>query len=69
MLFLICLDAPFVQGSPNQYLKGMYRNSMFLLPATPDEIRGIINNLKHSSPGWDGITPKLLKEIVNERNK
>ena len=36
---------PFVQGSPNQYLKGVYRNSMFLLPATSDEIRGIINNL------------------------
>ena len=42
-------DIPFVQWSPNQYLKGMYRNAMFLLPATPDEIRRIINNLKHSS--------------------
>ena len=37
-------EIPFVQGSPNQYLKGVYINSMFLLPATPDEIRGIINN-------------------------
>ena len=27
-------EIPFVQGSPNQYLKGMYRNSMFLLPHT-----------------------------------
>ena len=55
-------EIPFVQGSPNQYLKGVYRNSMFLLPATPDEIRGIINNLKYSSPGWDGITPFILKQ-------
>ena len=37
-------EIPFVQGSPNKYLKGVYRNAMFLLPATPDEIRGIINN-------------------------
>ena len=37
-------EIPFVQGSPNQYLKVVYRNSMFLLPATSDEIRGIINN-------------------------
>ena len=58
-------EIPFVQGSPNQYLKGVYRNSMFLLPATPDEIRGIINNLKHSSPGWDGITPFILKQAFS----
>ena len=33
---------------------------MFLLPATPDEIRGTIHNLKHSSSGWDGIKPFVL---------
>ena len=54
-----------MQGSPNQYLKGVYRKSMFLLPATPDEIRGIINNLKHSSLGWDGITPFILKQAFS----
>ena len=37
-------EIPFVQGSTNQYLKGVYKNSMFTLPATPDEIRGMINN-------------------------
>ena len=37
-------EIPFVQGSHNQYFKGVYTNSMFLLPATPDEIIGIINN-------------------------
>ncbi len=30
-------EIPFLQGSPNQYLKGVYINSMFLQPATPDE--------------------------------
>ena len=28
-----------------------------LLPATPDEIRGIIHNLNNSTSGWDGIKP------------
>ena len=58
-------EIPFVQGSPNQYLKGVYRNSMFLLPATPDEIRGITNNLTTSSPGWDGIIPFILKQAFS----
>ena len=38
---------------------------MFLLPATPDEIRGIINTYKNSSPGWDGITPFILKQAFS----
>ena len=58
-------EIPFVQGSPNQYLKEVSRNSMFLLPATPGEMRGIINNKKNSSPGWDGITPFILKQAFS----
>ena len=58
-------EIPFVQGSLNRYIKGVYRNSMFLLPAKPDEIRGIINNLTNSRPGWDGITPFILKQAFS----
>ena len=41
---LLAEEIPFVQGSLNQYLKVVYRNVMFLLPPTPDEIRLIIHN-------------------------
>ena len=58
-------EIPFVQGSPNQYVKGVYRNSMFLLPATPDEIRGNIHNLNNSSSRWDGITLFVLKQAFS----
>jgi len=33
----------------NYFLKGMYRNTMFLLPVTPDQIRGTIHNLENYS--------------------
>ena len=46
---------PLVSANPDDYLQGAYRYSMFLSPATPDEIKRIIQNLKNSSPGWDGI--------------
>ena len=34
---------------------------MFLSPATPDEIKRIIQNFENSSPGWDGIKPIIIK--------
>ena len=57
-------NIPLVQGSPHRYIKGVYRNSMFLLPATPDEIRGIIRNEMIS--GWDVITHSyVLKQAFS----
>ena len=38
---------------------------MFLSPATPDEIKRIIQNFKNSSPGWDGIKPIIIKQAFS----
>ena len=35
--------------------------SIFLNPVDENEVEAMINNLKESSPGWDAISPKLLK--------
>ena len=37
---------------------------MFLAP-TIDEIRIIIENLTHCSPGWDGIKPDIIKQTYS----
>ena len=38
-------EIPFVIEKPDEYLDGIYKNSMFLAPATTDEIRIIIEKL------------------------
>ena len=38
--------------------------SIFLNPVDENEVEAMINNLKESSPGWDAISPKLLKHIL-----
>jgi hypothetical protein len=45
----------------------MNRNphSMAVFPVSQDEIIEIIKNLKNSSPGWDSITPKIVKATYN----
>ena len=48
----------------SRYLDGIYKNSMFLAPATTDEIRIIIEKLKCSS-GWDGIKPNIIKQTYS----
>ena len=55
-------EIPFVTEKPNDYLDGIYKNSMFLAPATTDEIRIIIEKLKNCSSGWDGIKPNIIKQ-------
>ena len=51
-----------VTDKPEDYLNGIYKNSMFLTPTTTDEIRIIIEKLKNCSPGWDGIKPDIIKQ-------
>ena len=47
---------------PQEFLKGNYRSSMFLLPTTAEEIIDIIGNLKNSkSSGHDNIPVSLIK--------
>jgi hypothetical protein len=49
---------------PLSFLKGNYPNSMFLTPTNAIEISNVIKSLKISSPGYDDITSKVLKESV-----
>ena len=56
---------PVMSERPDDYLQGVYKNSMYLSPTTPDEIKGIIKNFKNSSPGWDGIKPIIVKQAFS----
>ena len=53
---------PLSSKKPQEFLKGNYRSSMFLLPTTAEEIIDIIGNLKNSkSSGHDNIPVSLIK--------
>ena len=48
----------------SNYLKGSYKNYLFFIPTTPDDIMAIISNLKSkSSSGHDGVSSKLVKDL------
>ena len=38
---------------------------MFLTPAATDEIQKIIEHVKNSSQGWDGIKPNIIKQVYS----
>ena len=38
---------------------------LFFFSTYPSEIKAIITNLKDSSPGYDGISTKILKSSIN----
>ena len=42
---------------------GNYQNSIMLRPVIFIEISNIINSLKHSGPGFDNISTKILNMI------
>ena len=48
--------------SVSSYLNNRVINSIFLEPVTQLEVKKIISALKISSPGWDDIAPKVVKE-------
>ena len=50
------------QKSLKIILMEFIKNSMFLAPATTDEIRIIIEKLKNCSSGWDGLKPNIIKQ-------
>ena len=58
-------DIPTATDKPEDYLDGIYKNSMLLTPTTTDEIRIIIEKLKNCSPGWDGIKPDIIKQTYS----
>ena len=47
--------------SPAIYLTKTVNDSMLIIPALQEEITSIIKNLKMGSPGWDSISPIILK--------
>ena len=47
------------------FLKQHFIHSFYFHPVVEDDIRVIISSLRDSSPGWDEITPKVVKYISN----
>ena len=48
----------------SNYLKGNYKNSLFLIPTTPGDIIAIISCFKSkASSGHDGVSSKLVKDL------
>ena len=48
----------------SNYLKGSYKNDLFLIPTTPADIIAIISILKSkSSSGHDGVSSKLITDF------
>lgn len=49
--------------SHTKYLRGTYNNTLYLYPATSEEVYNILLNLKNSSAGHDDIDSRLLKQV------
>ena len=47
--------------NPVDYIKNKLSKSIFLQPTNSEEISNLIKQLKNCSPGYDGITPKIVK--------
>ena len=55
---------PNVSTPPGRYMGDMISQSLFLDPATPQEIAEIIKSLKNGAPGYDEINIKILQLSV-----
>ena len=54
---------PKIDKSATQYLT-RHNESIFITPVCQDEIRKYVKSLKESSAGWDGITGKVVKLVI-----
>ena len=43
------------------YMKNSNTKTIYLEPVTENEVSAIVNSLKISSPGWDDISSKVIK--------
>ena len=50
--------------NPEDYLEGIHKIT-FLVSITKDEIRIIIEKLKHFSPGWNGLNSDIIKQTYS----
>jgi hypothetical protein len=58
---------PTVNGDISDYLTGDFQKSIFISGTDPSEIINIVKALKSSSSkGSDGISSKIIKEVINE---
>ena len=61
----LCKSLPPSDVSPLSYLKNKNNVSMFLNPTSEMEIKKIIASLKVSSPGWDEIGTRMIKDVTD----
>ena len=47
---------------PINYIKKGIPNSIFIRPVNETEVVAILKDMKNSSPGWDCISPKIVKQ-------
>ena len=55
---------PNISKSPISYMSSN-TDSIFVMPVLADEVRNIVLSLNNSSPGWDEISPQIIKENIN----
>ena len=51
--------------NPSDYLQNRNENSFIFLPATPDEVENVINDLKDNGTGIHKISNEVLKYVNN----
>ena len=49
--------------SPTYFMKSCNPESMFVNPVSKEELNRVIQNLKNSSPGYDNLSPCIIKEF------
>ena len=59
------LATNFSSKDPLGYVNSFHSSSLYFTPTKHFEILKIIINLKTSSPGYDDIHPKIIKQISN----
>ena len=58
------LNIPVVNKDPTSFItENAY--SMFATPVLSDEVKTIIMSINNSSPGWDGINVKIVKQTCD----
>ena len=50
--------------SPLDYIPSRNPHTLFLSPSDDSEVINIISNIKNSSPGWDEIPLKVLRNVM-----
>ena len=60
------IESTYSNAEVLSFLKGNYDSSIYLTPASTEEIIKIIENLKYSSPGWDEISSKVVKGVAQD---